>query len=87
MHGEVGLFVAPATFLSLGFEDGVLLLGDVDIEACVCGAHDELAARVEANAFLVFLLDTDQTHAIPKNADDSLTAVMMGGWVLHIGAG
>lgn len=70
VHREVGLFAALTTFLSLGFEDGVLLLGDVDIEARVCGAHDELGARVESNAFACGLLDTDQTHTIPKNADD-----------------
>lgn len=81
VHWEVVLFAALTTFLSLGFKDGVLLLGDVDIEACVCGAHDELGSRVESNAFAFFLLDTNQRHTIPKRADDTVWQVY-GCWRL-----
>lgn len=40
------------------FEDegGVLLLGDVDVVAGVCGGHDVAWARVEQDAFILFSL-------------------------------
>lgn len=37
-------------------EGGVLLLGDVDVVAGVCGGHDVSGAGVEQDAFILFSL-------------------------------
>lgn len=40
-------------------EGGVLLLGDVDVVAGVCGSHDVAGTRVEQDAFILFSLYTN----------------------------
>lgn len=37
-------------------EGGVLLFGDVDVVAGVCGGHDVAGPRVEQDAFILFSL-------------------------------
>ena len=71
MHGEVCLFAALPALPPLGFEDGVLLLGDIDIEASICGTHGEVGSRVETNAF-VFPAHPNQTHTISGNKEDTI---------------
>lgn len=44
---------------------GVLLLGDVDVVAGVCGGHDVARARVQKDTLVVLPLYPDQTHTIP----------------------
>lgn len=53
--------------LLLLFEDegGVLLLGDVDVVACVKGGHDVAGAGIEEDALVVLPLHRNQTHTIP----------------------
>lgn len=40
-------------------EGGVLLLGDVDVVAGVCGGHDVAGAGVEQDTFILFSLYAD----------------------------
>lgn len=64
-----GSAALPLLLLSLLVEDEgwVLLLGDVDVVARVCGSHDVAWAGVQQNALVVFPLYTDQTHAVPAH--------------------
>ncbi len=49
-------------------EGGVLLLGDVHVEAHVGGLHDVARPRVQLDRRAVFLLlDPDQRDAVPEN--------------------
>lgn len=61
---------APRRLPLAADERRVLLLGDVDVEAGVGGAHDVARARVQHDVGGVQPPHSDQTHAVPASATD-----------------
>lgn len=55
----------PLPLLLVKAEGWVLLFGDVDVIAGICGSHDVVRTRVQQDALVVLSFYTDETDAIP----------------------